>query len=284
MRIATALVSGAIVCLVVAHPVFAQGPARKLGLRQLLIRLGEQVEAFRNSAPKAIADETLEQRSRGTGSPPVFTTRTVVSIYGYGGLPGAPAAIHEFRKVVSVDGKELTSRSKAREAISVGLKSDDDKARKKLLEDFQKHGLHGAVTDFGQVILLFSARRQKDYEFEAAGERQAGTDRALVLNYKQVGGNGGIMLFRGTKEDKQALQGELLLRETDGAPLRVTMTVTTSSNGVDTKDVLEVNYTDSALGCVFPVTVSHQEFVKDELVSENKFQYGPFRPIGEGAH
>jgi hypothetical protein len=62
------------------------------------------------------------------------------------------------------------------------------------------------------------------------------------------------------------------------------MTVTTSSKGVDTRDVLEVNYADSPLGCVFPVSVSHQEYRKDEVMSENNFQYATFRPISEGAH
>ena len=89
------------------------------------------------------------------------------------------------------------------------------------------------------------------------------------------------MIFRGNNAEKQALQGELLLRESDGMPLRVTMTSTVTNKGVETKDTLEVNYIDSGLGCVAPLSVQHREYLKGELVTENSFQYGQFRRIGD---
>jgi hypothetical protein len=205
----------------------------------------------------------------------------VISVYGYGGLPEAPKAIHEIRKVISVDGKQVTSRTKAREAMTLGLTTADDKAKKRLLEDFEKNGLRGAVTDFGQVILLFSERRQKDYEFEQAGEKTVGNDRALVLKYKQVGGTGGVTVFQGNAEQKQALQGELVVRQRDGMPLEITMTTTRSSKDGDLTDSLEVHYTDSGLGCMVPVSVMHREALKDDVLTENSFRYGPFHRIGD---
>jgi hypothetical protein len=278
-----------ILLIAFAHGVVAhgQGPARKLGLAQILSRVAQQAEAFRKIAPGLMAEETLSQRTRQEGKnkegKDKFVSHEVVSEYAYGGLPDSPAAIHEIRKVISVDGKQVTTVAKARLAMNQGLKSGDDSLKKKLLEDFEKHGLRGAVTDFGQVILLFSARHQKEFEFEQGEETVVGTDRALVLKYKQVSGKGGVTVFRGSGEEKTALQGELVVRETDGMPLRVTMSAVHSSSDGDTKDTLQVDYTDSGFGCVVPASVLHQEFFKDDMLTENQFRYSPFRRIGEAA-
>jgi hypothetical protein len=268
--------------LLLASLAFAQGPARKLSLPQLLNRVAGQAEAFRKIAPTMLADETLSQRTRRAGTTGDYETHELVSVYAFGTLPVAPTVIHEIRKVVSVDGKQVTSKAKAREAMTLGLHSEDDKLKKRLLEDFEKHGLRGAVTDFGQVILLFSARHQKDFQFEQAGDQIIGVDRAIVLKYKQTGGAGGVMVFRGNNAERQVLQGELLVRETDGMPLRITMSSTLKSKDGETKDSLEVNYVDSGLGCVVPSNVQHKELFNTDVLSENSFQYGPFRKIEDG--
>jgi hypothetical protein len=265
--------------LAIAFAVFAQGPARKLSLPQLMNRVAAQAETFRRIAPTMLTEEILSQRTRRAGTTGDYETHEVTSVYAFGTLPEAPTVIHEIRKVISVDGKQFTSREKAREAMTLGLHSEDDRLKKRLLEDFEKHGLRGAVTDFGQVILLFSARHQKDYQFEQAGDQVVGVDRALVLKYKQTGGAGGVMIFHGNNADKQALQGELLVRESDGMPLRITMTSTSTSKGIETRDTLEVNYTDSGLGCVVPSSVQHRAYLKNDVLSENSFQYGQFRKI-----
>jgi hypothetical protein len=260
-----------------------QGPARKLGLPQLLNRLADQAEAFRRIAPTMLADETLTQRTRRVGSGADYETHEVISVYAFGSLPDAPTVIHEIRKVVSVDGKQVTSRTKAREAMTLGLHSADDKLKKRLLEDFEKNGLRGAVTDFGQVILLFSSRHQKEFHFEQAEETVIGLDRGLVLKYKQTAGEGGITVFRGNDAQKKALEGELVLRESDGMPLKVTMNSTITTKDGETKDALELAYKDSGYGCVVPVSVQHRETFKNVVLSENLFQYGPFRKIGDNA-
>ncbi len=285
MKIARAVVAASLLALAPGSNAYAQGPARKLGLAQLLNRIAQQADAFRKTAPDVVAEETLAQKTRqfDKAGKVRYVTHEVVSEYAFAGLPDAPTVIHEIRKVISVDGKQVTSIAKARQMMRNGLKAGDDALKKSLLEDFEKHGLHGAVTDFGQVILLFSARHQKEYEFEPGEERVVGTDRVLVLKYKQVAGKGGVTVFRGKGEEKTALEGELLVRETDGMPLRVTMSAIHSSQDGDTKDTLQVDYTDSGIGCVVPATVLHQEYFKDELMTENLFRYSPFRRIGDDA-
>ncbi len=53
-----------ILVLTLASVALAQGPARKLGLTQMLNRVAAQAEAFRKIAPTMLADETLTQRTR----------------------------------------------------------------------------------------------------------------------------------------------------------------------------------------------------------------------------
>ena len=91
------------------------------------------------------------------------------------------------------------------------------------------------------------------------------------------------MVFRGNNAERQVLQGELLVRETDGMPLRITMSSTLKSKDGETKDSLEVNYVDSGLGCVVPSNVQHKELFNNDVLSENSFQYGPFRKIEDGS-
>ena len=41
-----------------------------------------------------------------------------------------------------------------------------------------------------------------------------------------------------------------------------------------------VDYAMSAHGCILPAAVVHRELVGDKLLSENIFQYTPFRKFG----
>lgn len=264
--------------LLFASALPAQGPRRKLELPQILDRLGQQALAFGKIAPTTIAEETLEQRTRKPTPDAIdFDTHEVVSAYGFAGLKDAPAALHEVRKVISVDGKQVTTLAKARQTLTLGLQSADDKLKKKLLEDFEKHGLRGAVTDFGQIILLFSPRHLKEYEFQIAGDREIGADSCILLTYKQTTGSSGVTIFRGNAMERDPLRGEVFVRKSDALPLRIGLTIVTK-NGV-VKDESTVDYAESPFGSLLPVSVVHREYVKDDLMSENVFRYGTFRKL-----
>jgi len=263
-------------CLLLQAP---DGVDRELTVPQILRRLGQQAERFRRIAPTAISEETLEQRSRPPRPGAAFETHEVISEYGFSGTADAPLAIHELRKVISVDGKQVTSIEKAREAMTLGLRSADDKLKKRLLEDFEKHGLRGAATDFGQVILLFSRRHQGDFEFQLRGERQMGVERLLVLSYAQKAGDGGVTVFLGNTAKRESLKGEISIRRRDLVPLRITMTSTQIVRNLQVREESTVDYKDDAAGTVLPVSVVHREYVNNELVSENQFSYTAFRKI-----
>lgn len=259
------------------------GPVPAVTLPRILDRLAQEADAFRRVAPTAISEETLEQRSRPIEPGADFTVHEVVSEYGFAGLANAPNAIHEIRKVISVDGKQVESLERARQAMTLGLKSSDDKLKKRLLEDFEKHGLHGAATDFGQVILLFTARHLKDYEFQLRGERQIGADRLVVVTFTQKTGDSGMTVFVGNSLNREPLHGEISVRKKDLVPLRITMSSTQTIRSLPIREESTVDYKLDPAGAVFPVSVVHREFIQDLLQSENTFSYTSFRKLTPAA-
>ncbi len=263
-----------------------------LALDPILKRVGREAEAFRRVAPTALSEETLEQRSLVFTQAPEavalngpagsnFETHEVLSEYGYASPPAAPGALHEIRKVISVDGKQITSTEKARHAMTLGLNSADMKLKKRLLEDLERHGLHGAATDFGQILLLFTPTHQKDYAFQMKGQRQIGADRLLVVSYRQLGGSGGITVFRGNTAKREPIEGEIMVRSRDGVPMRITMTALSTTQEFTVRDESTVDYADSDLGVVLPASVVHREYLKDTLISEDTYFYTPFRRMSE---
>ncbi len=243
-------------------------------------KVAQQVETFRKLARGAILEETLVQRTKTPSFAADYATHEVVSAYAFGNLPESSSVLHEIRKVISVDGRQVTSAAKARQAMTLGLQSADDKLKKRLLEDFEHHGLTGAVTDLGQVLLLFSASHSGDYKVEIAGERLFGADLAVVMKFEQVSGSGGVTVFRNNKGQRQSLNGELLVRKTDGLLLRISTTATQASQRGKIEDELSVDYAESPLGCLLPVAVEYREYLENVLLSENVFRYTSFRLSG----
>jgi hypothetical protein len=277
--------------LVLGWTAVAQTP---LTLPQIMARVGKEADAFQKIAPTTLSEETLEQRSLILTQAPEaaalkgpsgsnFETHEIISEYGYASPPGAPNALHEIRKIISVDGRQVTTVEKARHAMTLGLNSSEVKLKKRLLEEFERHGLHGAATDFGQLILLFTPVHLGDYKFQMREERQIGADRLVVIGYEQVSGAGGFTVFRGNTVRRQPISGELMVRKRDGVPMRVTMTALSAGKDLTVKDESTVDYADSQLGVVMPASVVHREYLKDTLVSENTFFYAAFRKMGQRA-
>jgi hypothetical protein len=75
----------------------------------------------------------------------------------------------------------------------------------------------------------------------------------------------------------------MLVRRSDGLPLRVTITAVQASKDGAIKDELAVDYAESPFGCILPASVVHREYFKDELLTENVFRYGSFRKVDKGA-
>ncbi len=264
---------------------------------KILARVAEEAEAFRRLAPDVLGEETLKQRARkgvsrfrphiGSGgeklSAPKYATKQIVSEYGYSAFSEAPDSLHEFREVVSVDGRAIKAREKARQTLAEGMRSQDDRLKKRLLEEFERHGLTGAVSDFGQLILLFGQRRLEKYEFQFAGKARVGPDEAIALSFRQTGDQGGVTIFENRKVVRRPLQGELWVRETDFLPLRIKLVTVRERDRYVIRDEATVDYAMTGHGALMPASVVHRQYAADQLMVENLFQYGTFRKFSAEA-
>lgn len=260
-------------------------------LEAILARVSEEAEIFSQAAANLTAEETFQQRARksprrfrprfgraATEPPKVeYSTREIVSEYGYARLRESPGRLHEFRQVVAVDGRRVKSQEQARHSLARDLRSEDDRVKKRMLEQFKRHGLASAAADFGQVILLFDRRRLADYEFRVARAERVGAEPALVVTFRQTGGGGSLVIFEGRSAIYQALEGELWVREPDWLPLRILLKTARKRDEVVIRDEATVDYVMSQHGVMVPASVVYRQFAGDALLVENRFRYSPFR-------
>src|SRR5450756_907224 len=187
--------------LVAAFVAFAQNPAQP-SLPDLLSRVAEEAETLQQNAPKSLTLEDLEQRTlmpatrfrprigkkaTAVAPSPRLVVRQIVSEYSVGTLKeSAVQNLTELRQVISVDGRKVQSAERARHALSLGITSPDDRIRKRMLEDFARHGLVDIATDYGIFLLAFSKRGLENMKVAIAGEEQVGADAVWVLNWRQT--------------------------------------------------------------------------------------------------
>ena len=176
-----------------------------------------------------------------------------------------------------MDGKPVTSREKARETLTLGASSDDDRLKKKLLLEFQRHGLANAAVDLGQLIMLFTRRDIGNYKFEITGEQQIPGDTALVIKYEQATGGESLTIYQGKRATRELLRGELWVRKSDNLPVRITVTSDTLEDDKKAaKHRAEVDYSRSAHGIMLPTLARYEKHIDGELMVENVARYSSF--------
>jgi hypothetical protein len=272
--------------LALAPPLAADARTQKL-----LASLAEQAAAFTRIAPQLTARETLAQRAKSNKTPkargrkeppassaPGWQSRRIVSQYGFAAL-GAPASIREIRKVVSVDGKAVNESGKALKDLMQSLGAASDKTQRKLLEDFEKHGLIGTVTDFGQIVLLFGGDAQAQYEFTLTGERLIGADRCVVFGYRQLEGTGALTVWDSKGRQQPRITGELWMERDRLSVARITLVSARAEGTEAVRDEAQVDYAP-AHGIPVPAAVVHREYRNGQLVTENLFTYTAFERFG----
>jgi hypothetical protein len=266
-------------------------------LTRILNRVSEEAEVFAREAPLMISQETLRQHALRSQSrfrprigaealkthPLVYQDRILVSEYGFTTLEGSPGVVREMRRVVSVDGKKVESEEKARQSLTLSLKSDSDRAKKKLLQDFEKNGLIGAAVDFGQLILQFRRRNLAKFHFEMKGETRSGPDEVLIVAFRQQAGPGGLTLYQGNDANRAELTGEVWVRKNDFLPVRVSLTTERKDGESVTRHTAAVDYQRTPFGVLAPAAVKHQEIVNGILKTENRYEYTPFRKFAADA-
>jgi hypothetical protein len=270
----------------------AQEPPARPTLPQILSRVAEEAEVLQQNAPKALTLETLEQRAlmppsrfrprigkAATEVPkPRLQVREIVSEYSVGTLKESSSRdLFELRQVVSVDGLKVQSAESARHALSLGIKSPDDRVRKRMLEDFAKHGLVDVATDYGLILLAFTRRGQENMVITEGGEEQVGADSAVVVSWRQKSSEAGALVFAGKQASRRSLQGRLLVRKSDGLPLRVEAWTERHDDNRISREDATVEYVQSAHGFLTPASVVHRHLINGGLITENLYRYEPFK-------
>ena len=262
--------------------------------QQLVAGLSREADAFRKLAPDVIGQESLFQRAvkppkggfhlrvgASTQKPPepVWQERRIVSEYSFAAFSGEGGAMHELRRVTAVDGRTLQDPKKAQQELAAIVMAPDDKRKKELLEQFEKYGLLGAVTDFGQLLLLFTSGDVLHYEFTYRRVENQGNAQLLVFGYQQIDGPEGLTVIdprSGQTGRNVRIGGEVWVRENDFIPVRITLATEQDSGGL-VREEASVDYAMSAFGALLPLGTEHRELRAGKVAAENKFSYTDFR-------
>jgi len=274
----------------------AAAPARPAteAVNRLLARVAEEADAMAQNITKTLTTETLEQRSvlpperfkprDASGKPrgQRSAVREVVSEYTVGRLADSPD-LHEFRRVISVDGRVIETEARARRALALGMQSQSDRVRKRMLEQLTQYGLVDIATDYGLILLEFLRRGWENLQFGPVAEARVGTEDAVVLGWKQLSASGGELEFHGRRAVRQSLAGRLWMRKSDGLPLRVEAWAELVDAGRRVRDQASVDYVMSAHGFLTPASVVHRHLVDGKVMTENLYRYQPFKMFSADA-
>ncbi len=268
-------------------PAFAQDAL----ISQALPQIAKQASKFWQNAPGYVAKETLKQRAAvqpkrkfriggGAVDPPKpeLKDREIISFYAISSFRSAPEALHEFRQIVSVDGKPVAAEAGILEKFRATLTAADDRSKKALEADFEKTGLTIAATDFGQLILLFTRNNLEKYTFEPKSTGLIGADRAIVIAFRQNNG-ASFRIVEAGKQVNEPLSGELWVRDSDFMPLRMTLNATRQDGHETIRDEARVDYELKANGSLLPAAVVFRRFRNDELSVENVYEYSDWQPL-----
>ena len=263
--------------------------------QQLVASLSQQADAFRKIAPDLISQETLFQRAmkppkggfrirvgaNAQKAPePVWQERIISSEYSFGVFAGEGGALHELRRVTAIDGRPVQDAGKAQRELMAIVTAPSDKQKKQLLEQFEKYGLVGAVTDFGQLLLLFNSHDVMHYEFTYRRVEMQGVARLLVFGYQQIDGPETLTVISPERSEEPAqkmrLGGEVWVRENTFVPVRVTL----ATGQGKIREEASVDYITSPYGTLVPFWTEHRELREGQVVAENKFSYNEFQKFG----
>lgn len=264
----------------------------QLSPAQVLSRVAEEAALFQENLPKSLTQETLSQKammppsrfrpSVGASAVTVpkarLVSHEVVSEYSVGPLKNSDSHnLFEFRQVISVDGKAVRTPESARRELTIGIRSQDDAVRKRMLLDYAKYGLVDVATDYGLILLAFTKRGMEGMKIEPAGQGQIGADTVLVFTWKQSSDDAGELEFRGHQANRRALQGKLWVRAADGMPMRVEAWAESDQGKHHIRDEASVDYVASAHAYLTPASVVHRHIVDQQLMTENLYRYAAFK-------
>lgn len=261
-------------------------------LKPLLEQLSEEASVFAVNAPRVIARERLLHRGErvpgfrlklkgqpAKGKPAGdIIEREIISEYGFGVLRDAPDSLREFRQVVSVDGRPVRGAGQARLTLARNVSSDDDRERKRMLEQFEKTGrIVGGATDLGQMLLLFSRPALPRFHFNYKGPARLGASAVSIVEWYQLDSEAAARVFRGNDMTRVKMRGEIWFRDSDNRPVRITVIIPVRENDTDAVHEAEIDYFRSAYGVMLPRVVRYKKYMGKQLVVENYAFYSQYR-------
>jgi hypothetical protein len=264
--------------------------------KKMTARVSEEAEAFQRLAPEVLGEETLHQRSmkpqgrfrpRVSNEPvkPEWQEKTIVSEYGFTSFSDSAdsSSLHELRQVTAVDGKKIEDTKKAQAALAKAITATDDARKKQLLKQFEKYGLLGAVTDYGQALLLFTRRNMERYEFTVKGSNSLNGETVRVFGYRQIDGPEAVTVIEENRNNQVKhlrIEGELWVRSDNFVPVRIIMVATQSDAPDRAKEEAAIDYAMSPYGALLPVKTEHRETRWGKIDAENQFHYANFKKFG----
>lgn len=266
-------------------------------LTPILTRVSEEAQVFAQKGPRFLGVERMKQKGRAApprfkvrfGADPKdapqagFKTTELVSEYAFGALKAAPHEMRELRRVVSVNGKPVREKLRARLELAQGMASDADRVNRQMLQELEAHGLVGAATDLGQMLLMFQRSGLNELEFDIRRlDDRLGNEAVTVLGYRQTGDRLG-RVYHGREMSRVALSGELWVRQSDFVPVRITadLPVTEGKNSV--LHQMSVDYAPGAQGVVLPIRSTYARRQNSMLLVETTAEYTEFKMFSADA-
>jgi hypothetical protein len=276
-----------------APPLPAQNtPANDALVVRALPEIAKLASNFWHSAPDYTALETLRQNAlimpkrrlrvggKAVQAPkPEIKNREIVSYYAISFFTSRPEALHEFRQIVSVDGKTIADGNIARGKLRSTIDGKNDHAKKALLDDFDKANLTVSATDFGQLVLLFTRANLQKYKFESKTKEMVGADRTMVIAFHQSAGGEALRITEAGKRVNEPLSGQMWIRESDYQPLRITLNATRRDESEEIRDEARVDYASVSAGTFLPASVVYRRHLNGKLVAESTSEYSDWQPL-----
>jgi len=257
----------------------------------ILERLSEEAAVFAQNAPRIIAEERLLHRGERT---PAFkfklragekaeqrenpyVEREIISEYAFGVFKDKPESLREFRQVLKVDGEPAKGSERARLTLAKNVSSEDDRQRKRMLEEFEKLGMVGAASDFGQMILLFRRSALDKFHFNYKAQGKLGSEPVTILQWYQHEDEGSARVFQEREMVRVRMKGEIWVHETDLRPMRITVIIPVKEHGAEVVHEASIDYYRSAYGVLLPSAVRYKKRVGNRIAVENYAFYSKYR-------
>jgi hypothetical protein len=253
----------------------------------VIARLGKEADLFERSAHRVVGTETLRQsvpagarivrNDRGIETSLPASKREIVSDYGFISVDEPGGAIQEVRRVRTIDGQVWNRRTTSLADLAREITTRNDKGKRRQLESFEEYGLHGFVSDLGQLILLFARGNTARYEIEFDGTDNIGYH---MYRYQQLDGKEAFTVYgEGKQPIRQKLKGRIWVSPLDRMPVRVSIEADRVLERVPVRDVSTVDYKMSAFRFLLPSRIVHQQFVGGKLQVTDEFIYSDFREV-----